>query len=98
MEEFLEIKKKYNGIVNKRRTSIVLKDAYKYMESDVYPESDTQCINTQVLKEIDYFKKMYTLKPKVYLSYDRYAYFEKNDGDCKYILLSELEMIWNNLQ
>lgn len=78
---FLEIKKKYNGIVNKRRTSIVLKDAYKYMESDVYPESDTQCINTQVLKEIDYFKKMYTLKPKVYLSYDRYAYFEKNDGD-----------------
>jgi len=34
-----------------------------------------------VLKEIDYFKKMYTLKPKVYLSYDRYAYFEKNDGD-----------------
>lgn len=29
---FLEIKKKYNGIVNKRRTSIVLKDAYKYME------------------------------------------------------------------
>ena len=24
---------------------------------------------------------MYTLKPKVYLSYDRYAYFEKNDGD-----------------
>ena len=76
---FLEIKKKYNGIVNKRRTSIVLKDAYKYMESDVYPESDIQCINTQVLKEIDYFKKMYTLKPKVYLSYDRYAYFEKND-------------------
>ena len=47
----------------------------------MYPESDTQCINTQVLKEIDYFKKMYTLKPKVYLSYDRYAYFEKNDGD-----------------
>ena len=34
-----------------------------------------------MLKEIDYFKKMYTLKPKVYLSYDRYAYFEKNDGD-----------------
>ena len=42
---FLEIKKKYNGIVNKRRTSIVLKDAY------------------------------------LYLSYDRYALFEKNDGD-----------------
>ena len=30
---FLEIKKKYNGIVNKRRTSIVLEDAYQYIEN-----------------------------------------------------------------
>ena len=38
-------------------------------------------INAQVLKEIDYFKKLYRLVPKVYLSYDRRAYFEKDDGD-----------------
>ena len=35
----------------------------------------------QVLKEIDYFKNFYHLQPKVYLSYDRFAYFEKDDGD-----------------
>ena len=77
---FLEIKKKYNGIVNKRRTSIVLKDAYRYMENGTFPY-ETECLNRQVLKEIDYFRSIYDLKPKVYLSYDRYAFFEKNDGD-----------------
>lgn len=77
---FLEIKKKYNGIVNKRRTSIVLEDAYQYMENGTFPK-ETECLNRQVLKEIDYFKSIYDLKPKVYLSYDRYAFFEKNDGD-----------------
>ena len=77
---FLEIKKKYNGIVNKRRTSIVLEDAYQYMENGTFPK-ETECLNRQVLKEIDYFKGIYDLKPKVYLSYDRYAFFEKNDGD-----------------
>lgn len=77
---FLEIKKKYNGIVNKRRTSIVLEDAYQYMEDGTFPK-ETECLNRQVLKEIDYFKSIYDLKPKVYLSYDRYAFFEKNDGD-----------------
>lgn len=77
---FLEIKKKYNGIVNKRRTSIVLKDAYRYMENGTFPY-ETECLNRQVLKELDYFRSIYDLKPKVYLSYDRYAFFEKNDGD-----------------
>ncbi len=77
---FLEIKKKYNGIVNKRRTSIVLEDAYRYMEQGIKPY-ETECLNRQVLSEIDYFRSIYELKPKVYLSYDRYAFFEKNDGD-----------------
>ena len=82
---FLEIKKKYNGIVNKRRTSIVLEDAYQYMEDGTFPK-ETECLNRQVLKEIDYFKSIYDLKPKVYLSYDRYAFFEKNDGDFRKFL------------
>ena len=50
------------------------------MENGTFPK-ETECLNRQVLKEIDYFKSIYDLKPKVYLSYDRYAFFEKNDGD-----------------
>lgn len=78
---FLEIKKKYNGIVNKRRTSVILEDAYKYMDENIRPVSENVKINRQVLREIDYFKQIHNVVPKVYLSYDRYAFFEKHDGD-----------------
>lgn len=38
-------------------------------------------MNRQVFREINYFCHTYNLVPKVYLSYERRAYFEKNDGD-----------------
>lgn len=78
---FVEIKKKYNGIVNKRRTSMPLIEAYDYLNRHIYPDMDNVHLNKQVFREIDYFTNYYKLVPKVYLSYDRRAYFEKNDGD-----------------
>lgn len=79
---FVEIKKKYHGIVNKRRTAMRLGDAYGYLggvllEEDIM-ERNTD-VNMQVLHEIDYFKKIYNLVPKLYLSYDRIAYVGKED-------------------
>lgn len=80
---FIEIKKKYEGVVNKRRTAMRLCDAYEYLNHNVQPdfEKNGGKINRQVLREIDYFKDFYGLVPKVCLSYDRKAFFEKNDGD-----------------
>lgn len=78
---FVEIKKKYNGIVNKRRTSMPLIEAYDYLNRHIYHDMDNVHLNKQVFREIDYFTNYYKLVPKVYLSYDRRAYFEKNDGD-----------------
>lgn len=81
---FVEIKKKYKGIVNKRRTSLRLEDAYSYLDGDLSVASvmeDYPGINRQVLNEIEFFRKHYGLIPKLYLSYDRQAYFEKDDGD-----------------
>lgn len=75
---FVEIKKKYNGIVNKRRTHMRLKDAYRYLSGDIDSEELFDIyngINRQVLEEIDYFKGIYSVIPKLYLSYDRRAYF-----------------------
>lgn len=76
---FLEIKKKYKGIVNKRRTNIILKDAYEYIEKGTIKRSPI--MNKQVCDEIDYMLKKYKLYPKVYLSYDRKAFFCKEDDD-----------------
>ncbi len=79
---FLEIKKKYNGLVNKRRTRLLLKEAYDFLHSGEVP-----CIqdymNPQVLREISYFLHFYSLSPKLYLAYDRIAYFEKGNPDLR---------------
>lgn len=78
---FVEIKKKYKGIVNKRRTVMPLNEAYAYLNEHKCPDMKNPKMNYQVFREIDYFSHMYNLEPKVYLSYERRAYFEKNDGD-----------------
>lgn len=75
---YLEIKKKFNGKVNKRRTTIVLSEAYDYIYNDISPKS-TDIMNSQIFTEIDYVKHFYNLKPKVVLSYDRQAFFSKED-------------------
>ncbi len=77
---FLEIKKKYKGLVNKRRTKMYLSDAYDYFNTGVVPEVKP-FMNGQVLKEIDYMKTRLDLMPKVFLSYDRCAMFDRENRD-----------------
>ena len=81
-EVFLEIKKKFKGIVNKRRTVLKLSEAYDFVSSGK-PPALKEYMNGQVLKEIEYFLNFYPLKPKVYLAYDRIAYFEKDNNDLR---------------
>lgn len=67
---FLEIKKKINGYVNKRRTKIKVSEARDLVENNLLPDIH-EYHNEQVLKEIQYFTKQYLLKPAVYLYYER---------------------------
>lgn len=84
---FLESKKKFDGVVNKRRTNFILQDAYTYFEKGIIPKNPVTKdgkplkMNMQVMKEIDYIMRFYKLKPKVFISYDRWAFFEKNNSD-----------------
>lgn len=77
---FLEIKKKYKGLVNKRRTKIRLVDAYTYFDSGTKPEMQ-KFMNAQVFTEIDEMKNRMNLRPALFLSYDRCAMFAKDDRD-----------------
>ena len=79
---FLEIKKKFKGIVNKRRTALTLSEAYGFVETGKPPELKDY-MNRQVLSELEYFLKIYDLIPKLYLAYDRIAYFEKDNSDLR---------------
>ena len=86
---FLEIKKKVNGLVNKRRTKIKIRDAYDFVESKGRTQVE-QGMNKQVLKELTYIVQNYDLKPKVMIAYDRLAYFEKGNPDLRLSLDTNL--------
>jgi hypothetical protein len=66
---FLEIKKKLNGTVYKRRISLKLKEAKIYLEHGIKPSYDSR-----IFHEIDYFIRFYKPKAKLFLAYDRTAY------------------------
>lgn len=71
---FLEIKKKYQGVVYKRRTQLPMTQARSYLESGVFTEK-----KSQILKEIDYFIRFYQPEPRIYLAYDREAFIGDED-------------------
>ena len=83
---FFEIKKKYNGIVYKRRISMKLRDAYEYVESGKLPET----IDGNIPKEIDYMVKRYRLFPKAYIGYKRIALIGNDNEDLRITFDSNL--------
>ena len=75
---FLELKKKWEGIVYKRRVAMTPEEAERYVTEGIWPLPEKQ-----MRKEMDYFMKYYRPRPKVYLAYDRMAYFGKEDGELR---------------
>lgn len=79
---YLEVKKKVCGLVNKRRTSLSLSEAYGFISTGIKPELK-EYMNRQVIEEIAYILKIYDLEPKLYLAYDRKAFFSKDDKNLR---------------
>jgi hypothetical protein len=79
---YVEIKKKVRGLVNKRRSALPLSEAYRFLRSGVIPEH-AKGANVQVLSEIRYILEQHELRPMVYLSYERRAYFGTGQHDLR---------------
>lgn len=77
---FLEIKKKIGGTVAKRRVTMTLAESDEYLRSGSKPES-SKFITNQVFHELDAFLDLYTVTPKQYISYQRTAFFGKDNKD-----------------
>lgn len=76
---FIEIKKKYKGVVYKRRITMSYMDSLDYLIRDKKPPKESQ-----ISKEIDYFKQYYKgLKPAMAISYDRIAMAGIEDPDLR---------------
>ena len=76
---FVEVKKKYDSIVYKRRIALPIGDAMEWICKK------KKLINeTQISKEIEYFVNYYeTLQPTVFLTYEREAYYCKDGSDLR---------------
>ena len=76
---FIELKKKYKGIVFKRRTGAKELEAMAYLNRG-RPLQE----RSQITEEIDYFKKFYgELNPVMVISYEREAFFCKDYPDLR---------------
>ena len=76
---FIEIKKKYKGVVYKRRISMPYKKAMGYLVDGKRPEE-----RSQISDEIDYFLKYYKgIRPAMAISYDRIAMAGTTDPDLR---------------
>ena len=89
---FLEIKKKYKGVVGKRRIKLKLKDFYKYIDKNVKPKC-----NEQIISEIDYCFKKNNLKPVMFLAYDRCSYYDKQDKNFRITIDENIRSREDNL-
>ncbi len=76
-EVFVELKKKYEGVVYKRRIALAERQACEYLSG-----RRGAPVQTQITQELDYFLEFYeTLAPRVFLSYEREAYYTRVPSD-----------------
>lgn len=86
---FVEVKKKYNGVVYKRRESIPYISARLFFDQKVRPN------DLQITKEIEYSINYYqNLKPTIFLSYERIAYIGKEDENFR--ITFDKNIIWRD--
>lgn len=69
-QSFVEIKKKFDGVVYKRRTEMPLREATEALLRGRMPEK-----TGQVGREIQWMLRRYSLQPAAVISYDRDAWF-----------------------
>lgn len=74
---FIEVKKKFNGVVYKRRITMPLPDAVRFLRDEIDVDEPNQ-----ISKELKYLLRFYKdIAPRIYVSYDRSAFFCKEDRD-----------------
>lgn len=91
-EVFLEVKKKFKGVVYKRRIALT------ECEAEAFMEFRGSIPDTQIGREMVYFRDFYReLKPQVYLSYERDAWFSKDDPGLRVTIDNQIRYRYSEL-
>ncbi len=88
---FLEIKKKYDGVVYKRRVTMKSRDAVQYLNGTRKGDE------SQIGREIDYFLRLYRPEPKVFIAYEREAWAAADGGELRITFDTGLRVRSNDL-
>lgn len=75
---FVEIKKKYDGVVNKRRIEMPYAEAVSFLAGELVPDK-----HPQIEKEIEWALSFYKPVPKCVVAYDRIAFFSEEQPDLR---------------
>jgi len=76
---FIELKKKYKGVVYKRREKLELNKAENYLY-DKKPAME----DSQIIREIDWFLQFYSdIAPAMYIAYDRVAMYGVENSELR---------------
>ena len=75
---YAELKKKFDGVVYKRRIPVPLCQARKYLYYGI-----RRIEESQILKEIEYVLNRYDLRPAAFVAYDRAAYYGKGNEELR---------------
>lgn len=87
---FLELKKKYDHVVYKRRVAAPLPEILDFLQGGPQPEGT----DPQIDRELRRFLELYQPKPRIYLSYDRIAMFGKEDPELR--LTMDQNLLWRD--
>ncbi|MGN0659447.1 MAG: polyphosphate polymerase domain-containing protein [Emergencia sp.] len=88
---FLEIKKKYRGVVYKRRISLPYEQAAAWCLEGKEPEREGQ-----IERELKWFMDRYSLIPRLYLSYDRLAMTGLDDDSLR--ITFDTNLVWRTTE
>lgn len=90
---FVELKKKYDSVVYKRRLVLPEGVVAECFSKDI-PLPD----NSQIAREIEYFRRYYgSLSPAVFLAYEREAYYAMDGSDFRITFDENILFRRNNL-
>ena len=91
---FFEIKKKYKGVVYKRRIEMTRDEAYRYIQAGEMPGH----LQGNIPAEIDYMVRRYRLYPKAYISYHRLAFVGNDDPELRMTFDDEITSRYGDLR
>lgn len=89
---YWELKKKYDKVGYKRRMATTPREMEDYLTHGT-PLSDTG----QTFKELDYVLKTRHLRPRIYLAYDRVAYYDKENPEVRITFDENIRYRWDRL-